>query len=102
MPRRPRIPLNNGPLHIVQRGHNRAPCFFGEEDFQSCLIWLGGALKKEDGVLHAHALTTNHVHLLLTPALAEAVPRIVIALARRYGQNLSTSYTRGASSSRTD
>lgn len=32
MPRRPRIHLDGVPLHIVQRGHNREPCFFGEED----------------------------------------------------------------------
>ena len=33
MPRRPRIQLDGVPLHIVQRGHNREPCFFGEEDY---------------------------------------------------------------------
>ena len=33
MPRRPRIHLDNVPLHIVQRGHNREPCFFGEDDY---------------------------------------------------------------------
>ena len=42
MPRRPRIHLDGVPLHIVQRGHNREPCFFGEEDYQSYLYWLGG------------------------------------------------------------
>ncbi|MCA2997732.1 MAG: hypothetical protein ING75_03930 [Rhodocyclaceae bacterium] len=33
MPRRPRIHLDGVPLHIVQRGHNREPCFFGEDDY---------------------------------------------------------------------
>jgi len=33
------------PLHIVQRGHNRAPCFFDEDDYSSCLHWLGEALQ---------------------------------------------------------
>ena len=47
MPRRPRIHLDNVPLHIVQRGHNREPCFFGEEDYQAYLHWLGEALVKE-------------------------------------------------------
>jgi REP element-mobilizing transposase RayT len=46
MPRRPRIHLDGVPLHIVQRGHNREPCFFGEEDYQSYLYWLGEALKQ--------------------------------------------------------
>jgi len=34
-------------LHIVQRGHNREPCFFGEEDYLSYLYCLGEARKKE-------------------------------------------------------
>jgi len=32
MLRRPRVHLDGIPLHIVQRGHNREPCFFGEEE----------------------------------------------------------------------
>ena len=28
----------------MQRGHNREPCFFGEEDFSSYLHWLEEAL----------------------------------------------------------
>lgn len=40
MPRRPRIHLNDVPLHIVQRGHNREPCFFAEEDYHAYLHWL--------------------------------------------------------------
>lgn len=38
MPRRPRIQLDNVPLHIVQRGHNREACFLGIEDYQSYLV----------------------------------------------------------------
>jgi putative transposase len=34
MPPRPRVHLDGVALHIVQRGHNREPCFFGEEDDQ--------------------------------------------------------------------
>ena len=56
MPRRPRIHLDNVPLHIVQRGHNREPCFFGEEDYQAYLYWLGEALVKEHCALHATPL----------------------------------------------
>jgi putative transposase len=94
MPRRPRIHLDNVPLHIVQRGHNREPCFFGEEDYQAYLYWLGEALKKERCALHAYALMTNHVHLLITPIQAEAVPRLIIALGRRYVQYINTRYRR--------
>jgi len=43
MPRRPRVHMDNVPLHIVQRGHNREPCFFGKEDYQAYLRRLGSA-----------------------------------------------------------
>jgi len=37
MLRRSRIHLDGVPLHIVQRGHNREPCFFAEDDYSSYL-----------------------------------------------------------------
>ncbi len=84
MPRRQRIHLPGQPLYIVQRGHNREACFFGEEDYHSYQHWLGVALTSTGAKLHAFALMTNHVHLLLTPPDAEAVPRLIISLGRRY------------------
>jgi putative transposase len=94
MPRRPRIHLNDVPLHIVQRGHNREACFYAEEDYHAYLHWLGEALAKERCALHAYALMTNHVHLLLTPKQAESVPRLIIALGRRYVQYINKTYRR--------
>lgn len=94
MPRRPRIHLDGVPLHIVQRGHNREPCFFAEEDYHAYPHWLGDALQKGRCALHAYALMTNHVHLLLTPKRAESVPRLIIALGRRYVQSINTNYRR--------
>jgi len=38
--------MDHQPLHIVQRGHNREPCFFNEDDYRSYLHWLGEALTK--------------------------------------------------------
>lgn len=37
---------------------------------------------------------TNHVHLLLTPRQAESVPRLIIALGRRYVQYINKTYRR--------
>lgn len=94
MPRRPRIHLDGVPLHIVQRGHNREPCFFAEEDYQSYLHWLGEALGEAECKLHAYVLMTNHVHLLLTPKKAETVQKLIISLGRRYVQYINRSYRR--------
>jgi putative transposase len=94
MPRRPRIQLDRVPLHIVQRGHNREACFFGEYDYQSYLHWLGEALRESECQLHAYALMTNHVHLLLTPKRAATVPRLIMSLGRRYVQYINRTYGR--------
>ena len=94
MLRRPRIHLDNVPLYIVQRGHNREPCFFAEEDYYAYLHWLGEALTKERCALHAYVLMTNHVHLLLTPAKAESVLKLIIALERCYVQYINKTYRR--------
>ncbi len=94
MPRRPRVHLDGVPLHIVQRGHNREPCFFDEDDYQSYLFWLGKALAEFECALHAYVLMTNHVHLLLTPKKAVSVPRLVIALGRRYVQYMNRTHKR--------
>ena len=67
MPRRPRIKLAGVPQHIVQRGINREPCFYAEEDCHSYLHWLEKAAANWHCVIHAYVLMTNHVHLLVTP-----------------------------------
>jgi len=94
MPRRSRIHLDGVPLHIVQRGHNREPCFFAEDDYSSYLHWLAEALGETECELHAYVLMTNHVHLLVTPKRAEVVPKLIISLGRRYVQYINRSYHR--------
>jgi putative transposase len=94
MPRRARIHLDGVPLHIVQRGHNREPCFFQDADYSCYLHWLGEALGETDCALHAYVLMTNHIHLLLTPKKASVVPKLLISLGRRYVQYINRSYRR--------
>jgi putative transposase len=94
MPRRARIHLPGVPLHIVQRGHNREPCFFAEEDYCCYLHWLGAALTATRSALHAYVLMTNHVHLLVTVREPGAVPLLMISLGRRYVQYINRSYRR--------
>jgi putative transposase len=94
MPRRPRIHLDGVPLHIVQRGHNRAPCFFTDEDYHTYLHWLHEALGESSCALHAYVLMTNHVHWLVTPKHAATVPKLLISLGRRYVQYINRAYAR--------
>ncbi len=94
MPRRPRIHLDGVPLHIVQRGHNRQPCFFAEADYLAYLHWLSDAARSNGCQLHAYVLMTNHMHLLVTPGDAQAVARMMVALGRRYVPYINASYQR--------
>ncbi len=97
MPRRPRLYLSGHPQHIVQRGHNRAACFFADEDYRFYLHWLKLGAEKCGCAIHAYVLMTNHVHLLLTPRRPDAVSRLMQSLGRRYAQYVNRFYKRSGS-----
>lgn len=84
MPRRPRLELPGLPLHVTQRGVNRAATFLDDEDFARYHQHLGEVLAEHDIALHAYVLMTNHVHLLLTPPLAGRLSAAMCQLGRRY------------------
>jgi putative transposase len=44
--------------------------------------------------VHAHVLMTNHVHLLVTPADADSLPRTMQSLGRRYVHRINALYRR--------
>ena len=84
MPRRPRFPLTDNPLHVVQRGNDRQPSFFGEPDFRADLDALRDTSADYGVRIHAYVLITNHVHLLATPVVAGAVSRMMQSVGARY------------------
>ena len=97
MPRRPRIKLAGIPQHVVQRGINREPCFFAEEDYHCYLHWLEKAAADWHCALHAYVLMTNHVHLLVTPETGTGIAKLMQAVGRRYVQYINRSYKRTGS-----
>ena len=94
MPRRTRIHLAAVPLHIVQQGHNRDACFFGEDDYLHYRHWLGEALQATGCALPAYVLMTNHVYLLLTPPQPQEAPGLMSSLGRWYVQYINRTYRR--------
>jgi putative transposase len=94
MPRRPRLSLAGLPQHIVQRGNNRQPCFFAEDDYRFYLHWLRLGAERYGCEIHAYALMTNHVHVLATPKLPNAVSRLMQSIGRRYVQYVNRTYRR--------
>lgn len=94
LPFRPRLVVANQALHIVQRGINREPCFFADEDYLSYLYWLEHTARASDCALHAYALMDNHVHLLLTAKDHEAPSELMKSLGRHYVQYTNRFYRR--------
>lgn len=84
MPRQPRLRVAGIPFHVIQRGHNQAPCFFTESDRLHYLAELGRQARNHQVAVHAYVLMTNHVHLLMTGTDAEGIPRLMKHLNQRY------------------
>jgi putative transposase len=82
---------------VVQRGHNRCEVFYRENDYQMYLAALHWALRQYRCALHAYTLMTNHVHLLISPAETDSLPRLFMSLGSRYGQYFNQKYQRSGS-----
>jgi putative transposase len=82
------------PQHIIQRGNNRQVCFASEQDFAAYVSWLKDYAKKYQVDIHAWVLMTNHVHLLCTPRIDNAVSLMMQALGRHYVRYFNVSYQR--------
>lgn len=96
MGRQPRFVVPDLPVHIVQRGNDRMPCFQVAEDYLVYLALLRSLMAKA-GRLHAFCLMTNHVHLLLSPVTVVAISALMRALAHRYAQYFNRKYSRTGS-----
>ena len=53
MARQPRFTLPGIPQHIIQRGNNREPCFYAEEDYFRYRDDLIVVAKKNHANIHA-------------------------------------------------
>lgn len=84
MSRRTRLCPPGAAQHVIQRGNNRQICFCADEDCAAYAHWLREAATKFRVQIHAWVFMTNHVHLLVTPADAEGVSRMMQQVGRRY------------------
>lgn len=94
VPRRARLCLADVPLHIIQRGNNRAACFFAEEDYRVYLRHLFELAARFACAVHAYVLMSNHVHLLLTPNEPNGASSVMKHLGQRYVQYVNRTYKR--------
>lgn len=79
MPRQPRLELPGIPMHVTQRGVNRAAIFLDDDDRHHYRRLLRHACHVASVAVHAFVLMDNHVHLLLSAnaegAISEAMRR---------------------------
>lgn len=94
MARLPRIVIPGQALHIIQRGNNRQPCFFADDDYRYYLDSLNDAAARCGARVHAYVLMTNHVHLLLTPEFAQTPSLLLQSVGRRYVRYVNHVYRR--------
>lgn len=86
--------LGGLPVHVVQRGNNRAACFFQDGDRSFYLFHLARLLPRTGCSLHAYCLMTNHVHLLVTPKDPAACARLMKHLGQLHTQYVNRHYAR--------
>ena len=94
MPRESRWVLPGIPLHIVQRGINRNPCFFAPSDYATYLHFLEVSAERFACAIHSYCLMTNHVHLLVTPQEPDACGAFMKHLGQCYVQTVNKRLSR--------
>ena len=94
MARWPRLVAAGLPLHITQRGHNKDTTFLDDKDLSVFREMLSTALQRTPCALHAYALMTNHVHLLLTPDHPRDASRLMQGLTGRFVRYWNTRHHR--------
>lgn len=86
MPQPSRTVVPGAPHHVALRGNNRRVLFTRREDYEQFLFYASCAKQKVPIDLHAAALMTNHVHLVLRPPETDSLSDFVQHLAQRYAQ----------------
>jgi putative transposase len=94
MPRPPRLYIPGLTQHVVQRGNNRGDIFRSPCDYECFLYSVRDAASRFELEIHAYALMTNHVHLMVTPSASTALPKTMQAIGRRYVPYFNQRYGR--------
>lgn len=78
----------------MQRGNNRMAIFLRTEDYARFYRKLERACRRHDCVVHAYVFMTNHVHLLMTPATATGISRVMQSVGTSYAAYFNASNQR--------
>jgi len=89
MARLPRLVVPDYPHHVLQRGHNRQPCFLSDADRRYYLEQLTSEAGPAGCAIHAYVLMTNHLHLLVTPSRQDSLSRLMRAVNLRFTRRVN-------------
>jgi len=92
MPRLPSYSLPGVPQHVIQRGHNRQPIFFHEDDYRFYLECLQETTARHATAVHAYVLMTNHVHVLMTSHQPNSIAKVMQSLGWHYMPYINAIY----------
>ncbi len=84
MARLPRLIVPGQPHHLIQRGAGRQPVFLDDDDRQRFLRHVKEGARQFTVAIHAYVLMSNHFHLLVTPAEANGLARMMQWVGRHY------------------
>ena len=84
-------------MHVFQRGHNREPVFFDDQDYLAYLRFLKASADTLGCLIHAYVLMTNHVHLLVTPKAANDISLLFQSIGRYFVPYINKTYQRRGS-----
>ena len=85
MARKPRVVLDDGYYHAIQRGNDKKKVFRDRSDYDCFCVLLKKYLKIYKAFLYHYCLMPNHVHLLIKVTKAEDLSKLM--------QGINLSYT---------
>ena len=94
MARLPRLTVPGYPHNVILRGNNRQDIFRTTADYQRMLDLLTEHSRANQVDVHAYVLMGNHLHLLLTPQVDLALPKMMQAVGRSYVQVFNKMHAR--------
>jgi putative transposase len=89
MARLPRLCVPGWPHLLVQTAHDRQAAFRDDADRVLFLDLLRDAAATHRVVIHAYGLLDVEVRLLVTPAAADSLSRLMQTIGRRYGSHFN-------------
>jgi REP element-mobilizing transposase RayT len=88
-----RITYPGAVYHITNRGVNKQPIFFEEEDYDKFLEYLAEVSERMQVIIHGYCLMSNHYHLEITTP-NENISRTIQWLNQNYAGYVNNRYDR--------